>query len=136
MDNILFKRGRGTLILIALVGALMALAFAVVMGAASQSAQAKTRHHARHTVHRSHARSADSSTTADNESGATTDSDGPGGPNDQSGDQSGPNDQSGDQSGANDTTGADTETNSSESESSTGNDPAGGSNCVDNAGCQ
>lgn len=63
MDTSLFKRRRGTLILTVLVGALMALAFAVTMGAATQSAQAKTRHHARHAVHRAHARTADASTT-------------------------------------------------------------------------
>jgi len=126
MDLTMFKRRRRTVILATLVSALLALPLGVAMGAFSQSAQAKTRHHARHAVRRVHARSANSSTTADSESGAGTVSDGPGGPDVQSGSQSGPND----------TTGPDTETTGSEGGSSTGNDPAGGSNCVDNAGCQ
>ena len=133
MDITLFKRRRRTLILVALVAGLIALAFGVAMGGATQSAQAKTRHHrhhAGHAVHRAHGANTDPG-TAGNESGAGTESDGPSGPDVQSGSQSGPND----------TTGPDTESKSkgSEGESATSESDAPGgsnSNCVDNAGCQ
>lgn len=124
MSSNLSRSSRRTLVLFALVAALLAAAFGVTLAAATHSAQAKVRHHGqRH--HAVHARKAD--TTADNES--TTGPDPAGGPNDQSGAQSGPNDTTG---------GPDSpaESKSSEGENSTANDPPGGANCVDNQGCQ
>jgi hypothetical protein len=118
------RRGRRTLFVLALAGALVALT--MMLGAASQIAQAKTRQHAHHhAVHRAHRTSADPTSTTDQGSS----NDPAGGPNDQSGAQSGPNDQTG---------GPDTESNSSEGESGTSNDGPGGpnSNCADNQGCQ
>ena len=128
MDTSLFRRGRRTTVLLALAGAVLALAVGMTLALATQSAQAKPRHTRpahHHKVHHGAAKAAESTTAGE----SATETDGPNGPNDQSGAQSGPNDQSG---------GPDTpaESTSSESAGSPGGDPSGGANCVDNQGCQ
>lgn len=115
MDLSMFTRR--TIGLLALTGAVLALALAAMLGVASHSAQAKTRSHSRHAV--THHRASAAESPATTEAGSRSESDGPGGPNVQSGNQSGPDNQAG----------ADTEKKSSEGETSgTEADGPGGAN--------